>query len=137
MVCTNTDSEHLGSTPLVTRPDGKALLADLMVENFDVLLVEGLSRLRRQVAESESLINRQEARGTRIVGISEGYDARSKGRKVTRIARIMINVLYIDDVWDKTPRGIIGNRNRGISACGRTYGYRSERTPFGRQLIID
>lgn len=137
VVATHTDSEQSGSTPVAMRPGGKALLADLMAKKFDVLLVEDLSRLSRQVAESESLINRLEARGVRIVGMSDAYDSRSKGRKVTRIARSMINELYIDDVRDKTHRGLVGNMSRGMSAGGRTYGYRSERTPIGFQMVID
>lgn len=137
VVATHTDSEQSGATPVAMRPGGKALLADLMAKKFDILLVEDLSRLSRQVAESESLIHRLESRGIRVVGMSDAYDSKSKGRKVMRIARGMINELYIDDVRDKTHRGLVGNMSRGMSAGGRTYGYRTKKTPIGHQLVID
>ncbi len=137
VVTTHTDSEQSGSTPVALRPGGKAMLADVMAKRFDILLVEDLSRLSRQVAESESLIHRLESRGIRIVGMSDAYDTKSKGRKVMRIARGMINELYIDDVRDKTHRGMVGNMSRGMSAGGRTYGYKSLKTAIGYQLVVD
>ncbi len=137
VVATHTDSEQSGSTPVAMRPGGKAMLADVMAKRFDILLVEDLSRLSRQVAESESLIHRLESRGIRIVGMSDAYDTKAKGRKVMRIARGMINELYIDDVRDKTHRGMVGNMSRGMSAGGRTYGYKSTKTAIGYQLVVD
>ncbi len=137
VVATHTDSEQSGSTPVALRPGGKGLLADVMAKRFDILLVEDLSRLSRRVAESESLIHRLESRGIRIVGMSDSYDTRSKGRKVMRIARGMFNEIYIDDVRDKTHRGLVGNMNRGMSAGGRSYGYTSLKTAVGYQLTVN
>lgn len=137
VVATHTDSEQSGSTPVAMRPGGKALLADLMAKKFDILLLEDLSRLSRQVAESESLIQRLESRGVRLVGMSDAYDTKSKGRKVMRIARGMINELYLDDVREKTHRGMCGNMSRGMSAGGRTYGYTSIKTAIGYQLAVE
>lgn len=137
VVATHSDSEQSGATPVALRPGGKALLADLMARRFDILVVEDLSRLSRQLAETESLIQRLETRGVRVVGISDSYDSRTRGRKMMRIVRGMMNEFYLDDVRDKTHRGLVGNMSRGMSAGGRTYGYRSQATPIGHQLLID
>lgn len=54
-----------------------------------------------------------------------------------RIARGLVNELYLDDLREKTHRGLAGNFDRGMSAGGRSYGYRTEDTPHGRRLVID
>jgi DNA invertase Pin-like site-specific DNA recombinase len=114
-----------GSTPVALRPGGKALLADALAKRFDVLVLEGLDRLSREISEAERL----EHRGLRIIGTADGYDTLARGRKVMRIARGLVNELYLDDLREKT--------HRGLSAGGRTYGYGSVEAPGGRRMAIN
>lgn len=137
VVATHADMELSGSIPVAMRPGGRALLADLVARKFDILVLEGLERLSREISESESIIKRLEHRGIRIVGLLDNYDSKTKGRKVMRIARGMINELYLDDVREKTHRGLVGNMSRGMSAGGRTYGYTTEQTAIGRLMVIE
>lgn len=137
VVATHSDEGISGSTPVALRPGGKALLADALAARFDVLIVEGLDRLSRELGEAETMVKRLEHRGVRIIGTADGYDTHASGRKVMRIARGLVNELYLDDLREKTHRGLAGQFERGFSAGGRSYGYRTADAEGGRRLVID
>ncbi len=137
IVIERSDDAVSGATPFALRPGSKALLADALAARFDVLIVEGLDRSFRDVGEQEQIVKRLEHRGIRIIGTADGYDTNARGRKVMRIARGMINELYLDDLREKVHRGLAGQFDRGMSAGGRSYGYRSEQTAHGYRLVID
>lgn len=137
IVATYTDEEVSGSMPVALRPGGKALMAGILAMRFDVLIVEGLDRLSREIGEQEALVKRAEHRGIRIIGTADGYDTQAKGRKVMRIARGLVNELYLDDLRAKTHRGLAGQLERGFSAGGKAYGYTTEAVPGGKRIVID
>jgi site-specific DNA recombinase len=136
IVARHADEGVSGSVPVALRAGGKALLADALAGRFDVLVVEGLDRLSRELGEAEQLVKRLEHRGIRIVGTADGYDSQAKGRKVMRIARGLVNELYLDDLREKTHRGLAGQFDRGYHVGGVQYGYRSEPTPDGRGQVV-
>lgn len=136
VVATHGDDAVSGATPVGSRPAGKALLADALAGRFDVLLIEGLDRLSRELGEQERIVKRLEHRGIRLIGTADGYDSQASGRKVMRIARGMINELYLDDLRHKTHRGLEGAVLRGHHAGGLSYGYRSEPVPGGHRLQV-
>jgi len=111
--------------------------------DFDVLLVDDLSRLSRDQVEGERAIRRFEFRGVRIIGISDGYDSQSKSRKVQRGVRGLMNEIYIDDLRDKTHRGLMGQALKKFWAGGKPYGYRlvqikdeARRDSYGNPIAI-
>lgn len=139
IVAQHADEGVSGSIPVALRAGGKALLADALAGRIDVLVLEGLDRLSREVGESEHIVKRLEHRGIRIVGTADGYDSQAQGRKVMRIARGLVSELYLDDLREKTHRGLAGQFDRGYHVGGVCYGYRSGPAPDvrGRVLQID
>jgi site-specific DNA recombinase len=137
VVATHSDEGISGSVPVALRRGGKALIADALAGRWEILIVEGLDRLSREIGEAEQLVKRLEHRGIRIMGTADGYDSEARGRKVMRIARGLVNELYLDDLREKTHRGLAGQFDRGFSAGGRSYGYRSVEVDGGRRLVID
>ncbi len=137
IVAEHADEGVSGSVPVTLRRGGKALLADALAARFDILIVEGLDRLSRDMGEQDQVVKRLEYRGLRLIGTSDGYDTLAKGRKVMRVARGLVNELYLDDLRDKTHRGLAGQFGRGLSAGGRSYGYRTEAVDGGRRIVID
>lgn len=49
-----------GSTPVARRAGGLTLLSDAMANSFDVLAIEGLDRLSRDLVEQETIVRRLE-----------------------------------------------------------------------------
>ena len=137
VVAVHADDELSGSTPVASRPGGKALLADALAGRFQVMLLEGLDRLSRDQVEQETIIRRLEHRGIRILGCSDGYDSTASGRKLHRSMRGLINEIYLDDLRDKTHRGLAGQVERGFHAGGISFGYRSVGDDRGHTLEID
>lgn len=139
IVAEHSDHGISGSVPVALRPGGKALLADALAARWHVLVVEGLDRLSREIGEAETITKRLEHRGIRIVGTADGYDSDARGRKVMRIARGLVNELYLDDLREKTHRGLAGQFDRGYHVGGVCYGYRSQATADGRgrELVVD
>ena len=126
------DAETTGSVPPSLRPGSKRLIADALARRFDVLIVEALDRIVRNLGEQELLVNRFEYHGIRIIGTSDGYDTEQRGRKVTRVFRGLQNEIYLDDLREKTHRGLAGKFDRGFHVGGLTFGYRSNPSPDGK-----
>src|SRR4051812_5772262 len=51
IVAEHSDAQTSGSTPVALRAGGKLLLADVLAQRIDVLLLEGLDRLSRDIGE--------------------------------------------------------------------------------------
>lgn len=122
------------------RPGYLAMQAAAMAKEFDVLIVDDLSRLTRDTVEQERLMRRLEFQGVRIISVSDGYDSRSAARKIHRGMKGMINSIYLDDLAAKVHRGQTGQAKKGFWNGGRPYGYRlvEERDPkaiqkYGRE----
>jgi site-specific DNA recombinase len=113
------------------------MLADAKAKTFDVLLVDDLSRLSRDDVETKQAIRRLRFWGIRIVGVSDGFDTGSKGYKIHAGMRGLINEIYLDDLAEKTHRGLTGQALKGNNAGGLPYGYRSVQVEDGHRLEIN
>lgn len=50
----------------------------------------------------------------------------------------LFDALYLDDLCEKTHRGLAGQIKRGFCAGGRSFGYRTvDATAGGKRLVID
>lgn len=137
----HSDAATSGQSLFEDRPGGRALLAD----RFDVLIVEAFDRLARDVREIETVVPRLEHRGVRVIAIADGYDSATSGKsgKLLRIIKGAIAQQYVDDLRDKTLRGMHGQFDRGFHLTGISYGYRSvaigvdaRGEPLGHRLEI-
>src|SRR5262249_8954187 len=90
---------------------------------FEVILVEDLSRLTRDMAELLRVTTRLRLKGVELVGVSDGIATDRQGAKMQLAVKGLVNELYLDDLRDKTHRGLSGSVARGLSAGGRLYGY--------------
>lgn len=124
MPVTHRFTDHGISGSRTDRPQYRAMLAAAAAREFDVLLVDDLSRFGRDQIESERAIRQLEYAGVRIVAVSDGYDSTSKSRKVHRGVKQLFNEVYLDDLRDKTHRGLEGQADKQYWAGGRPYGYR-------------
>lgn len=124
IVACYTDQAVSGATH--SRPEYQRMLAAAEGGEFHILLVDELSRLGRDQVEREQAIRRLEFWGVRLIGVTDGYDSTSPNtqRKITRGVRGLFDELYLDELGEKTHRGLTGLALAGNNAGGRTYGYR-------------
>ena len=101
------------------RPGIQALLSAAMNGEFDVLLAEALDRLSRDQEDIAGIFKRMEFAGVKIITLSEvDISSLHIGLKGT------MNALFLNDLADKTRRGLRGRVENGKSAGGIAYGYK-------------
>lgn len=141
IVATFADAAISGSD--ANRPEYQAMLAAAGRGEFDVLLVDDLSRLARDSVEQEKAIRRLEFQQVRVVSPSDGYDSTSKARKVHRGFKGLMNEIFLDDLAEKVHRGQEGQARKGFWNGGKPYGFRlrpildpNQTDPYGQPLKI-
>lgn len=107
------------------RPELQRLLHDATARRIDVLLIEDLSRLSRDLGEGDRLVKTLRHHGVRIVS-ANGFDSDTEWSRLQVGLEGLMNEAYIRDLAARTHRGQQGAIDRGHSAGGRAYGYRSE-----------
>jgi site-specific DNA recombinase len=138
------DIETSGRSIISERPGAAGMLAAVAAGGVDIVVLESLDRLARDLVEQETQVRRLEHRGLRIIGLADGYDTQLAGRELMRAVRGAINEGYIRDLSHKTHRGLTGQVERGYHAGGISYGYRSivagvdsHGEPIGHKLEVD
>jgi len=108
------------------RPQYQAMLAVASRREFDVLLIDDLSRLSRDQVESERVIRRLEFLGIRIIAVTDGYDSETKAatRKIQRGVKNLINEMRLDELREQVHRGLTGQAMKNYWCGGRPCGYR-------------
>lgn len=92
---------------------------------FDVLLVDDLSRLSRDDYEMKGLLRTFTWDGLRVIGVTDGYDSNRKGHKIHAGFKGLMNEMFLDDLRERTHRGMTGQALKGYNCGGRTFGYRN------------
>jgi DNA invertase Pin-like site-specific DNA recombinase len=87
---------------------------------LEVVLVEDLSRLTRDMAELLRVTMRLRIKGVELVGVSNGIATSQQGAAMHVAVKGLVNELYLVDLRDKTHRGLSGAGTRGLSAGGPT-----------------
>lgn len=122
VVATYADAAMSGTD--ANRPQYRAMLEAAARREFDVLIVDDLSRLTRDAVECERAIRRLEFIGLRIIATSDGYDSTSKARKVHRGFKGLMNEIFLDDLRERVHRGLTGQAQKHFWCGGRPYGFR-------------
>ncbi len=111
-----------------------ALIAACENKEFEIVLIDDLSRLARDNFLMLSVISSLHFEGIRIVSVSDGLDSNDEESKLGIQIRGIFNELQLQDLKKKTLRGLIGQKQRGFSVGERTFGYKS--VPYG-EFVID
>lgn len=125
------------------RPGYQAVLASARRGEFDVIVVDEVSRLWRDQEEQWRAVKLLEFLGLHILGVSDGIDTRAGGYRLLLSIRGAMNEEARREVAWRTHRGQEGQARKGYSAGGRLYGYRnvpeyhpSEKDHLGRAVVV-
>ncbi|MEO0625242.1 MAG: recombinase family protein [Pseudomonadota bacterium] len=111
-------ADHGTSGASLMRPGVQALIADALSGRFDVVIAEAMDRLSRDQEDIAGLFKRLQFAGVRLITLSEGEVSNLHvGLKGT------MNALFLQDLADKTRRGLRGRVEDGMSGGGNAYGY--------------
>jgi DNA invertase Pin-like site-specific DNA recombinase len=112
-------SDHAVSGASLLRPGIQSLLTDAGQGKFDIILAEALDRLSRDQEDIAGVYKRMTFVGVKIITLSEG--------EVTNLhigLKGTMNALFLQDLADKTRRGLRGRIEDGKSGGGNAFGYR-------------
>jgi DNA invertase Pin-like site-specific DNA recombinase len=99
------------------------LLAAAQGRQFDLVLVDDLSRLARDNYLMLSVLAELHFEGVRVVSVADGLDSNDEEATLGIQIRGIFNELQLRDLKKKTLRGQIGQKQRGFSVGERTFGY--------------
>ena len=103
---------------------------------FTTILVDDLSRLSRDLVETLSLFRRLKRHGVELVAVADGIQTSHQMAKLQITIKGLMNELYLDDLREKTHRGLTGRALAGRSTGGRLFGYRTAHGPDGAAWVV-
>jgi site-specific DNA recombinase len=115
------------------RPALAALMSAARDGEFDVVLVDDLSRLARDNHLMLSIIAELHFEGIRVISVADGLDSTDEESTLAIQVRGIFNELQLRDLKKKTLRGQIGQKERGFFVGEKTFGYRS--VPVGEMKM--
>jgi site-specific DNA recombinase len=107
------------------RPALAALMTAARAAEFQVVLVDDLSRLARDNHLMLSIIAELHFEGIRVISVADGLDSTDEESTLAIQVRGIFNELQLRDLKKKTLRGQIGQKERGFFVGEKTFGYRS------------
>ena len=130
VVATYSDAALSGGS-MFGRDGLQDLLLDARAGRFDVIVVEELDRLSRDMEDLAGIHKRMNHLGIEIRAIHEGV-----ANTITVGLRGLVGQLYREDLAHKTRRGMRGKVDAGMLAAGGAYGYQVNPLEPGRPTIV-
>jgi site-specific DNA recombinase len=118
------------------RPGFEALMAAVEAGRITSIVTEDISRISRDFADAAQIFRRLQYLGVPLIGVSDGIDTSAKHAKLTYTLKSLVADLYLDDLRDKTLRGLEGRMLADFATGQVPYGYRTrpELDARGREL---
>jgi len=104
-------------------------------KQVDTIVTEDSSRISREFADAAALFRELTYLEVTLLGVADGIDTSAKHAKLTFGVKSLVNDLYLEDLRDKTKRGLEGRALSGFSTGGLPYGYRSQRVEEAGRLV--
>ena len=122
VVAVFTDAAMSGAT--LNRSGLQELLASARRREFEVVLVDDLSRLSRDLGDTWTLLFRDLAGfGVQLLDVTTGLNSADPSAKLAFGASALVNEMQRESVRSQTRRGLLGLARAGYHTGGRVYGY--------------
>ena len=92
----------------------------------DVIVSEDLSRITRDFADAASIFKQLQYLGVPLVSVSDGINTADRNAKMHFGMKSLMSDMFLDDLRDKSMRGLEGRALAGFSTGGLPIGFRSE-----------
>ena len=108
------------------RPRLEELMRASADKQFDIVLIDDLSRLARDNRLMLTLVAEFQFHGVKVISVADGLDTEDEEATLGIQVRGIVNELYLKDLKKKVMRGQLGQKGRGFFVGERTYGYESQ-----------
>ncbi len=111
-------------------------LVEAKRRDVDAIVTEDLSRITRDFADGAMVFKKLQYLGVPLLGIADGIDTSARGAKLSYTVKTLLADMYLDELRDKTLRGLEGRALRGFSTGALPIGYRSREEKVARGGIV-
>ncbi len=125
------------------RPGYQALLESAEQQQFEVIVVDEVSRLWRDQEVQWRDAKRLEFWDVHIIGVNDGINTLSGGYGLLLSIRGAMNEEARREIGKRTHRGLTGQAEKGNNAGGKSYGYRhvpeyhpTQKDYLGRPIVV-
>jgi site-specific DNA recombinase len=109
---------------------------------FDAILVDDTSRMSRDLGDSLEILKKMKFAGVRVVFVSQGFDTSAPQMQTLVTVHGLVDSLYLEELANKTYRGVEHRALHGLHTGGRVFGYQrvpiesqTQRDSYGRAVI--
>ncbi len=101
----------------------EAMMLEVDAGGVRVIVTEDMSRISRDIADSANLFKKLQYIGVPLIGIADGIDTSDRNAKLTFTMKSMAADMYIEDLRQKTLRGLEGRAHAGLATGNVAFGY--------------
>ncbi len=105
------------------RPGFEELMTAVTAGRIKAIVTEDMSRISRDFADSALIFKRLQFAQVPLLGVADGIDTSAKHAKLSFTVKSLVADLYLDDLRDKTLRGLEGRALAGFATGGVPYGF--------------
>jgi site-specific DNA recombinase len=125
-------ADYAVSGASLLRPGFEALMAAVNTGTVGAIVTEDISRISRDFADAAQIFKRLQYARVPLISVADGIDTSTKHAKLTYTIKSLVADLYLDDLRDKTLRGMEGRALAGFATGSVPYGYRTRSQSDGR-----
>ena len=117
------------------RPGFEAMMAAVKGGRIKAIVTEDMSRISRDFADSAQIFKQLQFLKVPLVGVADGIDTSAKHAKLSFTVKSLVADLYLDDLRDKTLRGLEGRALAGFATGNVAYGFHTVPVEEGGRVI--
>jgi DNA invertase Pin-like site-specific DNA recombinase len=114
---------------------GTRLMAAVDAGRIKVIVTEDMSRISRDFADSAQIFKRLQFLKVPLIGVADGIDTSAKHAKLSFTVKSLVADMYLDDLRDKTLRGLEGRALAGFATGNVAYGYHTVPVEEGGRVV--
>ena len=123
------DAALSGSGESMLRPGFQALHENVRKRRVDVVVIEDLTRIGRDIESNARTLRQFKSWGAQLLSVHDGVDLASDEALVNATLKSLMAQQYVTELRKRTKRGMDGLHIAGMHTGGRVYGYRT--VPLG------
>ncbi|MEM9491304.1 MAG: recombinase family protein, partial [Myxococcota bacterium] len=120
----------------LARPGFEAMMSAVEAGHVEIIVTEDISRISRDFADAAVVFRQLRYAQVPLISVADGINTSNRDAKLSFTLKSLVADIYLDDLRDKTLRGMEGKAFAGYATGKLPFGYRSypDRNPAGRVL---
>lgn len=117
------------------RAEFEKMRSEIEAGRRKVVVTEEMSRISRDFADSAQIFKRMQFLKVPMLGVFDGIDTSAKNAKLSFTVKSLIADMYLDDLRDKTLRGLEGRALAGFATGNVAYGFHTVPVEEGGRVV--